>query len=102
MLPTISPASPDVPTIPPSQTCRTSAIPAAPYHPLTPKCSKSPIFFNARVIARQDDGWEDMLERTLLSSAGHLRELKSAATTVDDQSFKRFTHMSIILAITVY
>jgi hypothetical protein len=25
-----------------------------------------PIFFDARVAARRDDGWEDMLERTLL------------------------------------
>ena len=25
-----------------------------------------PIFFDAHVVARRDDGWEDMLERTLL------------------------------------
>jgi len=65
MLPIISPASPDVPTMPPTQTCQTSAIPAAP-SPSTPKFSESPIFFDARVVARRDDGWEDMLERTLL------------------------------------
>jgi len=50
MLPIISPASPDVPTMPPSQTCQTSAVPAAP-SPSTPKCSESPIFFDARVVA---------------------------------------------------
>jgi len=65
MLPIISPASPDVPAMPPSQTCQTSAIPAAP-SPSMPKCSESPIFFDARVVARRDDGWEDMLKRTLL------------------------------------
>jgi len=65
MLPIISPALPDVPTMPPSQMCRTSAVPAAP-SPSTSKCSESPIFFDARVVARRDDGWEDMLERTLL------------------------------------
>jgi len=65
MLPIISPALPDVPMMPPSQTCQTSAIPAAP-SPSTPKCSELPIFFDARVVARRDDGWEDMLERTLL------------------------------------
>ena len=51
MLPIISPASPDVPTMLPTQTCPTSAVPATP--------------FDARVVARRDDGWEDMLERTL-------------------------------------
>jgi hypothetical protein len=28
--------------------------------------SEMPIFFDARVVARRDEGWEDMLERTLL------------------------------------
>jgi len=65
MLPIISPALPDVPMMPPSQTCQTSAIPAAPSLS-TPKCPESPIFFDARIVARRDDGWEDMLERTLL------------------------------------
>ena len=65
MLPIISPASSDVTTMPPSQTCQTSAIPVA-TSPSTPKCSESPIFFDAWVVARRDDGWEDMLERTLL------------------------------------
>jgi hypothetical protein len=32
----------------------------------TAKFSDVPIFFDARVVARQDDSWEDMLERTLL------------------------------------
>jgi hypothetical protein len=32
----------------------------------TAKSSKMPIFFDTRVAARRDDGWEDMLERTLL------------------------------------
>jgi len=67
MLPIISPTSPDVPTMPPSQTSQTSAIPAsAAPSPSTRKCSESPIFFDARVVARRADGWEGMLERTLL------------------------------------
>jgi hypothetical protein len=28
--------------------------------------SETPIFFDARVVTRQDEGWEDMLERILL------------------------------------
>jgi hypothetical protein len=28
--------------------------------------SEMPIFFDARVVTRQDDGWEDMLGRILL------------------------------------
>ena len=36
-------------------TCNTTSVDA-----------ESPIFFDARVVARRDDGWEDMLERTLL------------------------------------
>ena len=62
MLPIVSPASPDVPTVKPSQT----GVEPAALSPTTPKFSESPIFFDARVVARRDDGWEDMLERTLL------------------------------------
>jgi hypothetical protein len=65
MLPIISPASPDVPTL---KLNHTGADPAPPPSPSTPtgKPSETPIFFDARVVARRDDGWEDMLERTLL------------------------------------
>ncbi|KAH9987965.1 hypothetical protein BJV77DRAFT_1136506 [Russula vinacea] len=65
MLPIISPATPDVPTLKPNQP---AAEPAPPISPSTPTAnsSETPIFFDARVVARRDDGWEDMLERTLL------------------------------------
>jgi hypothetical protein len=70
MLPIISPATPDVPTSKPSPTAAAvvAAEPAAPPSPSTPtaKSSEVPVFFDARVVARRDDGWEDMLERTLL------------------------------------
>ncbi|KAI0290203.1 hypothetical protein BC826DRAFT_1092574 [Russula brevipes] len=64
MLPIISPAPPDVSTT--LKSPPTVAEPAASSSPSTPKSSESPIFFDARVVARRDDGWEDMLERTLL------------------------------------
>jgi len=68
MLPIISPATPDVPTSKPSPSLAAAAEPAPPASPSTPtvKSSEIPIFFDARVVARRDDGWEDMLERTLL------------------------------------
>jgi hypothetical protein len=71
MLPIISPATPDVPTSKPSPTVAAiaaAAEPVAPPSPSTPtaKSSEMPIFFDARVVARRDDGWEDMLERALL------------------------------------
>ena len=73
MLPIISPATPlpDAPTSKPSPTAAAVAAavePVPPSSPLTPtaKSSDMPIFFDARVVARRDDGWEDMLERTLL------------------------------------
>ena len=68
MLPIISPATPDVPTLKPSPTLPAVAEPVLPASPSTPtvKSSEIPIFFDARVVARRDDGWEDMLERTLL------------------------------------
>ena len=77
MLPIISPATPlaDAPTSKPSPTAAAAAAAAAaavepvpPSSPLTPtaKSSDMPVFFDARVVARRDDGWEDMLERTLL------------------------------------
>jgi hypothetical protein len=70
MLPIISPATPDVPTSKPSPTAAAAAVvgPAPPPSPSTPtaKSSEMPIFFDARVVARRDDGWEDMLERTHL------------------------------------
>jgi hypothetical protein len=65
MLPIVSPATPDVPTVKPSQPGVELAAAAA-ASPTTPKCSESPVFFDARVVARRDDGWEDMLERALL------------------------------------
>jgi hypothetical protein len=67
MLPIISPATPDVPTLFPSPTPTPAAEPAPP-SPSTPtvKSSEMPFFFDARVVARRDEGWEDMLERTLL------------------------------------
>jgi hypothetical protein len=70
MLPIISPATPDVPTLKPSPTLAAVAEPVPPPSPSpstpTVKSSEIPIFFDARVVARRDDGWEDMLERTLL------------------------------------
>jgi len=71
MLPIISPATLDVPTSKPNPTAAVAVAavePAAPPSPLTPtgKSSEMPIFFDARVVARRDDGWEDMLERALL------------------------------------
>lgn len=68
MLPIISPATPDVPTSKPTATAAVAAEAAAPSSPSTPtgKSSEIPIFFDARVVARRDEGWEDMLERTLL------------------------------------
>ncbi|KAH9158918.1 hypothetical protein EDB89DRAFT_1374082 [Lactarius sanguifluus] len=58
MLPIISPATPDVPTLKPN-------IEAVPPSPSSSKFSDPPIF-DAREVARQDDGWENMLERVLL------------------------------------
>jgi hypothetical protein len=68
MLPIISPATPDGPTSKPSPTAAAAVGPALLPSPSSPtaKSSKMPIFFDARVAARRDDGWEDMLERTLL------------------------------------
>jgi hypothetical protein len=71
MLPIISPAARDVPTSKPSSTAAAVAAtvePAPPPSPSTPttKFSETPIFFDAHIVARGDDGWEDMLERTLL------------------------------------
>jgi hypothetical protein len=60
MLPIISPASPDVPTLKPNPTG--DALPSS---PSSSKFSEPPIFFDAREVARRDDGWEDMLERIL-------------------------------------
>jgi len=90
MLPITSPALPDVPTMPPSQTCQTGAMPAAPSPP-TPKCSESPIFFD------RDDGWEDMLERTLLCWT--LAVIEERRNSCRRSNLKRFTPMSIILAL---
>lgn len=64
MLPIISPATPDVPTLKPNPTG--AATEPTPPSPSTPRFSENPIFFDARVVARRADGWEDMLERTLL------------------------------------
>ncbi|KAH9164870.1 hypothetical protein EDB89DRAFT_2233714 [Lactarius sanguifluus] len=61
MLPIISPATPDVPTLKPNPTGD-----AVPPSPSSSKFSEPPIFFDAREVARQDDGWENMLERVLL------------------------------------
>jgi hypothetical protein len=67
MLPIISPATPDVPTLKPNPTGPVATEPLLPPSPSsTIKSSEIPIFFDARVVARRDDGWEDMLERTLL------------------------------------
>ena len=68
MLPIISPATPDVPTSKPTPTAAVAAEAAVPPSPSTPtgKSSEIPIFFDARVVARRDEGWEDMLERALL------------------------------------
>jgi hypothetical protein len=65
MLPIISPAALDVPTLKPNKTAAEPAPPPSPSTPTT-KSSETPTFFDARVVARRDDGWEDMLERTLL------------------------------------
>jgi hypothetical protein len=65
MLPIISPATPDVPMMIPGQAVAepTATSPS----PTTSKQSpESPIFFDARVVARREEGWEDMLERALL------------------------------------
>ncbi|KAI0248527.1 hypothetical protein BJV78DRAFT_1235181 [Lactifluus subvellereus] len=61
MLPIISPATPDVPTLKPNPTGDLT-----PPSPSAAKFAEPPIFFDARVVARRDDGWGDMLERTLL------------------------------------
>ncbi|KAF8495921.1 hypothetical protein F5888DRAFT_1840286 [Russula emetica] len=70
MLPIISPATPDVPTSKPSPMGAATAELAPPLSPstrtMTAKSSEMPVFFDARVVMRQDDGWEDMLERKLL------------------------------------
>jgi hypothetical protein len=57
-----------VPTLKPSPTLTPAAEPAPPTSPSTPTVNSSeiPVFFDARVVARRDEGWEDMLERTLL------------------------------------
>ena len=47
----------------PNQT--SEPVPAPPSPSMT-KFSEPPIFFDARLVARRDDGWDDMLERTLL------------------------------------
>ncbi|KAI0262095.1 hypothetical protein BC834DRAFT_1043661 [Gloeopeniophorella convolvens] len=62
MLPIISPASPDVPTLKPNPT----GVESVPTSPSATKFPGEPIFFDARVVARKEDGWEDMLERVLL------------------------------------
>jgi hypothetical protein len=59
MLPIISPATPDVPMMIPGQA-------VAPPPTTSKQSPESPIFFDARVVARRDEGWEDMLERALL------------------------------------
>ena len=68
MLPVISPATLDVPISKPNTTAAAAVEAAAPPSPSTPtgKPSEIPIFFDARVVARRDDGWEDMLERAVL------------------------------------
>jgi hypothetical protein len=63
MLPIISPATPDVQTL--------KSNPAGDLTLLSPsagaaKFSEPPIFFDVRVVAHRDEGWEDMLERILL------------------------------------
>ncbi len=67
MLPIISPATPDVPTskLNPAGVAVETSPPPSPSTP-TVKSSEIPIFLDARVVARRDDSWEDMLERTLL------------------------------------
>src|SRR6266702_6075449 len=60
MLPIISPATPDVPTLKPSPTSD-----LMPPSPSSSKFSEPSILFGARVVARRDNGWEDMLERIL-------------------------------------
>ncbi|KAH8980626.1 hypothetical protein EDB86DRAFT_3087730 [Lactarius hatsudake] len=60
MLPIISPATPDVPTLKPNPTGE-----AVPPSPSSSKFSELSIFFDAREVVRQDDGWENMLERVL-------------------------------------
>ena len=63
MLPIISLATPDVTTLKPNPTGDlTSSSPSAE----AVKFSEPPIFFDARVAAHRDEGWEDMLERILL------------------------------------
>ncbi|KAH9975003.1 hypothetical protein BGW80DRAFT_1299516 [Lactifluus volemus] len=52
-----------VPMLKPNQT-NEPALP--PPSPSVSKFSEPPIFFDARLVARRDDGWDDMLERTLL------------------------------------
>ena len=37
-----------------------------PPSPSSSKFSEPPIFFDAREVARRDEGWEDMLERVLI------------------------------------
>jgi hypothetical protein len=63
MLPIISPATPDVPTLKPN--LAGDLTPPSPSAGAA-KFSEPPIFFDARVVAHRDEGWEDMLERILL------------------------------------
>ncbi|KAI9461406.1 hypothetical protein F5148DRAFT_1215302 [Russula earlei] len=65
MLPIVSPATPDVPTTLRADQMGAEPAPAS-RSAATPKTSDAPFFFDARVVARRGDGWEDMLERTLL------------------------------------
>ncbi|KAF8260485.1 hypothetical protein EI94DRAFT_1811598 [Lactarius quietus] len=60
LLPIVSPALPDVPVLKPNPTGD-----AVPPSPSSSKFSEPPVFFDAREVARRDDGWEDMLERIL-------------------------------------
>jgi hypothetical protein len=61
MLPIISLSTPDVPTVKPSL----MGAEFATLSPTTFKSSEFPVFFDALVVARRDDGPEDMLELTL-------------------------------------
>jgi hypothetical protein len=79
MLPIISPATPDVPRANPGQAGSEPAV--APPSPTASKpSSEPPIFFDARVVARRDEGWEDILERMLLCWTSAVAEERRSHT----------------------
>ncbi|KAI0052227.1 hypothetical protein FA95DRAFT_1533516 [Auriscalpium vulgare] len=64
LLPVVSPAPPETLLRSPSGDTGTPLTSPSPSKTRFPT-SEPPVYFDARVVARRDDGWEDMLEQTL-------------------------------------